>query len=149
MIARRWTFATDQAGEMALGAPGIVGKTIAHLVVKRRARGQPGNQLFLVFTDGTYYEFFTFQGELTGASAIDRGGLAEVQGYQGLEGIVLQASAPETADGEPVPWRDVHGRAQPDLAQPEDEVWEEAILRGLENYRRERGDPPPPAEPGP
>ena len=34
------TFATEDAGEMAGAAPGIVGKTIAHVVVKKRP-GQP------------------------------------------------------------------------------------------------------------
>jgi hypothetical protein len=108
MIARRWTFTTDDAGEMGLAAPGIVGKTIAHLVVKKRPEPvQPRSQLFLVFTDGTYYEFFT-DGDLAGASAIDRGGLAEVRQYLGAKWIVLQASAPETMNGERPPSRDVH-----------------------------------------
>jgi hypothetical protein len=34
------TFAAEGAGEMAGAAPGIVGKTIAHVVVKKRP-GQP------------------------------------------------------------------------------------------------------------
>jgi hypothetical protein len=92
------TFATEDAGEMAGAAPGIVGKTIAHVVVKKRP-GQPRSQLFLVFTDGTYYEFFCPDGDLEGASAIDPGGLEEVRRYQGAEGIVLQASAPVTPGG--------------------------------------------------
>jgi hypothetical protein len=45
------TFATLDAGDMRFGAPGLVGKTIAHVVVKKRPR-RPLSQLFLVFTDG-------------------------------------------------------------------------------------------------
>jgi hypothetical protein len=101
-----FTFATEDAGEMAGAAPGIVGKTIAHVVVKKRP-GQPRSQLFLLFTDGTYYEFFSPEGDLEGASAIDQGGLAEVRRYQGDEWIVLQASAPVTPGGGRPSRRDV------------------------------------------
>lgn len=92
------TFATTAAGEMAAAAPGLVGKTIAHVVVKKRPE-QPRSQLFLVFTDGTYYEFFSPDGDLEGSSAIDRGGLDDVRRYQGDRWIVLQASAPVTPGG--------------------------------------------------
>jgi hypothetical protein len=101
-----FTFATEDAGEMAGAAPGIVGKTIAHVVVKKRP-GQPRSQLFLLFTDGTYYEFFSPEGDLEGASAIDQGGLAEVRRYQGAKWIVLQASAPVTPGGGRPSRRDV------------------------------------------
>lgn len=92
------TYATAEAGEMRTGAPGMVGKTIAHVVVKHR-RKRPLSQLFLVFTDGTYYEFFCPDGSIVGASAIDVGGLAEARRYGGEEWIVLQASAPVTPAG--------------------------------------------------
>jgi hypothetical protein len=92
------TFATADAGEMAAAAPGIVGKTIAHVVVKKRP-AQPRSQLFLVFTDGTYYEFFCPDGDLEGSSAIDHGTLDDVRRYQGDRWIVLQASAPLTPAG--------------------------------------------------
>lgn len=92
------TYAAEGAGEMAAAAPGLVGKTIAHVVVKKRP-GQPRSQLFLVFTDGTYYEFFSPDGDLEGASAIDRGGLSDVRRYLGEQWIVLQASAPMTPGG--------------------------------------------------
>ena len=74
------------------------------------ARRQPRSQLFLVFTDGTYYEFFSPEGDLEGASAIDQGGLAEVRRYQGAEGIVLQASAPVTPGGGRPSRRDIAQR---------------------------------------
>jgi len=92
------TYATADAGEMRTAAPGIVGKTVAHVVVKHRAR-KPLSQLFLVFTDGTYYEFFCADGFLEGASAIDAGGLDDVRRYGGEQWIVLQASAPVTPTG--------------------------------------------------
>ncbi|MDH4349936.1 MAG: hypothetical protein OEW56_02165 [Gemmatimonadota bacterium] len=91
---------------MAAAAPGIVGKTIAHVVVKKRP-GQPRSQLFLVFTDGTYYEFFSPDGDLEGSSAIDRGGLDDVRRYQSDQWIVLQASAPVTHTGERPSRRDL------------------------------------------
>jgi hypothetical protein len=51
------------------------GKTIAHVVVKQGVK--PVAQLFLLFTDGTYYELFS-DSAVTGAAALDRGGLPEV-----------------------------------------------------------------------
>jgi len=92
------TYVTAEAGEMRGAAPGIVGKTIAHVVVTKRP-DKPMSQLFLVFTDGTYYEFFSPLGDLEGASAIDTGGLEDVRRYGGERWIVLQASAPVTASG--------------------------------------------------
>jgi len=100
------TYATAGAGEMAAAAPGIVGKTIAHVVVKKRPG--PRSQLFLVFTDGTYYEFFCPDGDLEGASAVDHGTLDDVRRYQGERWIVLQASAPVTAAGKRPSRRDVN-----------------------------------------
>jgi hypothetical protein len=92
------TYATAEAGEMRAAAPGMVGKTIAHVVVKHRPK-RPLSQLFLVFTDGTYYEFFCADGWIVGASAIDVGGLDDVRRYGGEQWIVLQASAPVTPTG--------------------------------------------------
>jgi len=105
------TFATADAGKMRGAAPGIVGKTIAHVVVTKRP-GTPTSQLFLVFTDGTYYEFFCPLGDLEGASAIDAGDLADVRRYGGEEWIVLQASAPVTPSGRRPSHREI--KVQPD-----------------------------------
>jgi hypothetical protein len=102
------TYATADAGKMRAAAPGMVGKTIAHVVVKHRPT-KPLSQLFLVFTDGTYYEFFSSDGHLQGASAIDAGGLEEVRRYGGEEWIVLQASAPVTPTGGRPSRRDIRG----------------------------------------
>jgi hypothetical protein len=82
-------------------------------VVKKRP-GQPRSQLFLVFTDGTYYEFFSPDGDLEGASAIDQGGLEDVRRYHGERWIVLQASAPVTPSGRRPSRRDVSEPPSPD-----------------------------------
>ena len=65
-------------GEITTVLPRLVGKTIAHVVLKE---GQsPGGQLCLAFTDGTYYEFYS-NAPLCGAAGIDAGGLAAVLAY--------------------------------------------------------------------
>ncbi len=53
----------------------LVGKTIAHAVLKEGSG--PAAQLFLVFDDGTSYEFFS-NAPIDGAGALDRGGLGAV-----------------------------------------------------------------------
>ena len=62
----------------AQALPRLVGKTIAHVVVKE-GKGPPG-QLFLVFTDGTYYEFYC-EASIGGRREIDVGGLDDVLAY--------------------------------------------------------------------
>jgi hypothetical protein len=68
--------------------PRMVGKTIAHIVLKE---GQsPESQIFLVCTDDTYYEFY-FDAAIDGARAIDPGGLAAAVAYgDPLQNIVFQ-----------------------------------------------------------
>lgn len=65
------------SSKIAKFAPQLVGKTIAHIVLKTGS--SPESQLFLLFTDGTYYEFFG--GPLNGANSIDRGTLDDVRRY--------------------------------------------------------------------
>jgi len=65
------------SGKIATVAPQLIGKTIAHIILKEG--DSPASQLFLLFTDGTYYEFYG--GPLTGASGIDRGTLEDVRRY--------------------------------------------------------------------
>lgn len=56
----------------------MIGKTIAHVVIKE---GQsPKGQIFLVFEDDTYYEFY-FGAPVNGAKAVDPGGLAAAVAY--------------------------------------------------------------------
>jgi hypothetical protein len=56
----------------------LVGKTIANVVLKEGTG--PRAQLFLVFTDGTYYEFYSASC-IDGAGGIDQGGLPAVLAY--------------------------------------------------------------------
>lgn len=65
------------SSKIAKCAPQLVGKTIAHIVLKTGTN--PEFQLFLLFTDGTYYEFFG--SPLNGANGIDRGTFDEVRHY--------------------------------------------------------------------
>jgi len=55
----------------------LVGKTISHVIIKTGI--SPQSQLFLVFTDGSYYEFFG--GMISGATGLDVGGIEEVRRY--------------------------------------------------------------------
>jgi len=64
----------------------LIGKTVAHVIVKEGSG--PSTQLFLVFSDDTYYEFFT-DGVLDGASAIDIGDLKTGLAYGAPEQPVV------------------------------------------------------------
>ncbi len=52
----------------------IVGKTIKHIVAKENPRHGPPYQLFLVFTDDTYLEFWSTE-VIEAASHLGSGGL--------------------------------------------------------------------------
>lgn len=56
----------------------LVGKTIAHIVVKEGE--SPRAHLFLVFTDGTSYEFYSGS-SIDGSARLDYGGLAHALRY--------------------------------------------------------------------
>jgi hypothetical protein len=73
--------------EMIDALPHLVNKTIAHVVLKEGV-GPPA-QLFLVFTDGTYYEFYSNGHEIHGAARTYGGGLPAALHYGGQE-IVFQ-----------------------------------------------------------
>lgn len=66
---------------MKSGLNDIIGKTITDVIVARNDRGDPANQVFLVFDDGTYFEFWGAQFNCN--SGVDRGGVAEVVKYLG------------------------------------------------------------------
>ena len=66
----------------------IVGKTISGVVVKKRDTF-PRSQVFILFSDNTYYELY---GEvIKGAGGIDRGGLEAVLKYMPEAEIEFQA----------------------------------------------------------
>ncbi len=66
---------------MKSGLSEIIGKTITDVIVARNDRGDPANQVFLVFDDGSYFEFWGAQFNCN--SGVDRGGVAEVMHYVG------------------------------------------------------------------
>ena len=55
----------------------IVGKRVAGVVVKEAGRS-PRTQVFLVFSDGTFYELY---GDIAGAGGLDSGGIEAVRRY--------------------------------------------------------------------
>ena len=65
----------------------LIGKTIAHVVVK--AGRDPRAQVFLVFTDGTYYEWYA-DAPIVGTSTVAEGGLPEVRRYMEDQTIVFE-----------------------------------------------------------
>ena len=60
--------------------PRLKGKTIAHAIIKEGT--SPRAQLFLVFTDNTYYEFYS-ESPINGSSDIDVGGFAAAVAHSG------------------------------------------------------------------
>lgn len=69
---------------------GIIGKEIEHVLVKA-GPGSPRSQVFLVFTDGTYYELYCCDDEIRGAGGLDPGGLEAARRYMPERDIVLEA----------------------------------------------------------
>ncbi len=62
---------------MKNGLAEIIGKTIADVIVARhRPHRDPANQVFLVFDDGSYFEFWGADFNCNGG--VDLGGVAEV-----------------------------------------------------------------------
>jgi hypothetical protein len=67
--------------KLATLLPQLLGKTLAGIVIKTSTKsGPPQFQLFLCFTDNTYYEIYGVA-SLSGAGGIDRGGRKEVLDY--------------------------------------------------------------------
>jgi hypothetical protein len=66
----------------------ILGKKINGVVVKEGEKA-PQTQVFLLFSDGTYYEFY---GIINGTGGVDRGGIKEVRQYMASKNrsIVLE-----------------------------------------------------------
>ena len=67
----------------------IIGKTIKHVVVKE-GDSSPRSQVFLVFTDDSYYEFYSTHGTIAGAGAEDIGGIEAVRRYLPEQRIVYE-----------------------------------------------------------
>jgi hypothetical protein len=75
----------------------ILGKKISGVVVKE-GEDEPKTQIFLLFSDGTHYEFY---GIIHGTGGVDRGGIKEVRQYMASKNrkIVLEV-LDETFTGE-------------------------------------------------
>lgn len=63
---------------MKSGISQIIGRTISSVAVIQNNHA-PSNQVFLVFTDGTYYEFWG--NEFSCAGGIDQGGMEAALDY--------------------------------------------------------------------
>lgn len=57
------------------------GKTIQAVIVKECESGSPRNQVFLVFVDGTFFEFYSMTSEIDAAKSVKPGSLKEVREY--------------------------------------------------------------------
>lgn len=62
------------------GAQEILGKTISGVVIKRGKGRPPASQLFITFTDGTYFEFYS-DGLIVPSGGVDAGTLDNVRKY--------------------------------------------------------------------
>ena len=77
------------------GLPSVLGKRIVAVLGKERDR-EPRAQVFLIFDDGTSYEFF---GEfISGGTGLDTGGLDEARRYMGEEWITFEHQLDPNAD---------------------------------------------------
>lgn len=68
----------------------VVGKRIQGILVKERETGSPRKQLFLLFTDGTFYELWSVSSDFRGSREVDHGGLEKVRRYAGEDGIAFE-----------------------------------------------------------
>lgn len=67
--------------KLATCLPQLLGKTLTGIVIKTSTKsGPPQFQLFLCFTDNTYYEIYGLA-SLSGAGGVDAGGRKEVLNY--------------------------------------------------------------------
>ena len=89
---------------MKSGVQEIVGRRIAGVIVKE-AIERPQSQVFLLFDDGTYYEFYGYE-PILGTGGVDRGGCAEVLASVGpprhdvIRAALADSTAQKTADRE-------------------------------------------------
>lgn len=61
----------------------IIGRRISGVVIKHNNdnRAELSSQLFLLFDDNTYYEFYTNDSPIGTTGGVDQGGLKEVLAY--------------------------------------------------------------------
>ena len=77
----------------------IIGKRIKGVVTKKRPNS-PYYQLFLIFSDDTFFEFYTIttDGDISCAGGIDKGGIDAVRNYLGEQFITLESCDESIAD---------------------------------------------------
>lgn len=75
---------------MKPGIKSIIGRTIAGVLVKERGK-TPCGQVFLLFTDGTYFEFYTTEGNIEDTSGLRNGSFEDVKAYMPSGTIVFEA----------------------------------------------------------
>lgn len=68
----------------------IIGKTISGVIVKEMEGGQPTSQVFLLFSDNTSYEFYSYS-TICGAGGVDPGGAEAVRQYIPEAKIIYEA----------------------------------------------------------
>jgi hypothetical protein len=73
----------------------VIGKTISDIVILTNPPGRV--HLFLVFADGTHYEFYDMS-DLNGARGIDRGGVEQIAARVASGGTCLVIPA-KASDG--------------------------------------------------
>lgn len=82
---------------MKSGLREIIGKTITDVIVARNNHRDPANQVFLVFDDGTFFEFWGAQFNCNGG--VWQGGVAEAEYYVGRCEAQVVARYPGARDG--------------------------------------------------
>jgi hypothetical protein len=79
----------------------IVGRRISGVVVRRARRGKgPMGQLFLVFEDGFYFEFYAPESQNMAAGGLDKGGLVRALRYTPDSHVVEWAAVRDPDSGE-------------------------------------------------
>lgn len=63
----------------------MLGKTVKAVIVKQCEVGSLQEQVFLVFDDDTFFEFYSMAGSIQAAKGLKSGTLAEVREYMGPE----------------------------------------------------------------
>jgi len=73
------------------GIKEILGKTVTGVIAKERA-GVPQSQVFLVFSDNTWFELYCTDSVISGTGGLREGGMDQVRKYMGeTSSIILDA----------------------------------------------------------
>lgn len=80
---------------MKNGLKDIVGKTVSGVAVAANSHSHPHQQVFLIFPDGTYFEFYGEQ--FSCASGLDKGDMEKACSYAKKGGGDIKAVYPADA----------------------------------------------------